>query len=200
MKKILLAGALLSLTGCYEQDPYDLKEVSGDTYLINKQTGSVALVKDARLIELRKLAVSTEKTLNLDSSMDQKVQINATAKQIEDRLFYSLELSNYVAPTPYGEAPKKPAASDLKWLTEALEENKYDRIILQFQDKDGFVLSDHTINLSEDYINIWDQSGEVKGLKYEDSISANPQLFSRVVKMTFVYAIQSLNNAPGSTN
>lgn len=200
MKKLILASALLGLSGCYEQDPYDLEEVSGETYLINKQTGSVALVKDTRLIDLQKLSMSTEKKLNIDSSIEQKLKVDVTAKQIEDRLFYKLELSNYVTPVPYDEPPKKPQSTNLEWLTEALKQNSYDRIILQFQDKDGFVLSEHTISLDDDYTNMWGQSGKVEGLQYTDSIGANPLLFSKVDKMTFLYAIQSLDNAPEVQN
>lgn len=200
MKKIVLASALLGLSGCYEQDPYDLKEVSGETYLINKQTGSVALVKDARLIALQKLSMSTEKKLNIDSSIEQKLKVNVTAKQIEDRLFYKLELSNYVIPAPYDGSPKKPRTNNLEWLTKGLKKNSYDRIILQFQDKDGFVLSEHTISLDDDYTNIWGQSGKIEGLQYTNSIRANPLLFSKVDKMRFLYAIQSLDNAPEGSN
>lgn len=200
MKNFVLASALLGLSGCYEQDPYDLEEVSGETYLINKQTGSVALVKDTKLIELQKLSMATEKKLNIDSAIEQKLQINIAAKQIEDRLFYKLELSKYVTSPPNGETPEKPPSLNLEWFTQALKKNSYDRIILQFQDNDGFVLSEHTIDLDEGFTNIWGRSGKVEGLQYTDSIRANPLLFSKVDKMTFLYAIQSLENAPEDTN
>jgi len=200
MKKLILASALLGLSGCYEQDSYDLEEVSGKTYLINKQTGSVALVKDTKLIELQKLSMSTEKKLNIDSSIEQKLKVDVIAKQIEDRLFYKMDLSNYVTPFTYDESPKKPQSTTVEWLTEALKKNSYDRIILQFQDKDGFVLSEHPISLDEDYTNIWGPSGKVVGLQYTGSIGANPLLFSKVEKMEFLYAIRSLDNAPTGNN
>lgn len=72
-KAILLASGLLALTGCYSQQaeqapPWELKELDGNVFLLNNQTGETFLGEQGYLIALKKVTQSDLQPKSLEAT------------------------------------------------------------------------------------------------------------------------------------
>ncbi|ENM5918170.1 hypothetical protein CW613_002292 [Vibrio mimicus] len=199
MKKLVWLGVALALAGCQpdsKNNIYDVKEVSNRTYLINQETGKLSLVSDGKVIELPTYKMPEGKMLEVSGSFSEKLQFKASTKQVENKIYYILDLEGYETQTKDSTGKVIRNRVDFNWVKPALEKNKYDYIKLQFLDKDGFKLDEKTINLSDTYTNVVDFAGDVTGLKYEGSFSVNPLVLSNTSSLQYVYRIIALSEAP----
>ena len=98
MKKLVWLGIALALAGCQPESNsniYDVKEVSNRTYLINQETGKLSLVSNGKVIELPTYKIPEGKMLKVSGSFSEKLQFKASVKQVEDKVYYILDLEGY---------------------------------------------------------------------------------------------------------
>lgn len=204
MKNLMLVGAAVTmLAGCQIEtkstNVYDIKEVNNRTYLIDQESGKLSLVSGERVIELPKYVLPSDKKLAVKGSFKNKIQFNATTKQIEDRVYFTVNLENYVQQIDKKDAVESIAqVDDIEWFKKALTKSKYDRINLQFLDADGFRLAEETVDLNKHYTQVVNSEGIVSGLRYDGSFKVNPIILSRTKTLSYTYKLPSLDTKPSS--
>ncbi len=197
MKKFVILFALLSLTGCQNETKiYDVKKVGSQTYLINQQSGELSIVVDGKVIMMSTYQLPRDKKLTLDGSFNDLLQFNVNTKQIVDRMYYQLNLKGFNEKTESEDGSTVDNVADFSWYIEAVKKHEYDRITLQFEDTDDFALSEYSISLAKDYTQIVNAKGDVTGFRYEGSYAINPLKLANVNKLSYVYRIAALKDAP----
>ncbi|AGH81186.1 hypothetical protein PCNPT3_06230 [Psychromonas sp. CNPT3] len=199
MKKFILLVAIIGLSGCQQAESnkvYDIKEVSNKTYLINHETGELSLVLKGKVLQLANYELPKTKLLEIDGNFLEKIQFDVSTKQIEDRVYYILNIEGYESKKKDSNGKLITEVSDFQWFKPALEKNKYDRIKIQFVDADGFNLKEHRIRLNNKYTNIVNHNDQVTGLRYEGSFNVNPLVLAKTKSLSYTYLINSLKSAP----
>lgn len=178
----ILIGGLFFLTSCdqaFQDRNYDLMEVGGETYLLDRDSGSVYVRQDGELVALVARepvdpAVLSEVQSFGPVSLSPRAGASVT---VEGRYKYADGTLRYIADV--GVSPGEDAAGSGKDVLA----KTYERIALNFLDQDGFRVATGEIDLQAASMSTATAAGgegDAPSFRYEGRVPLNPQEFSTI--------------------
>ena len=194
-RKIICIMALLLIIGCDFQKPsdnYSIQKIDKDICMINTKTGDVSIIDDGYVIQLPKITLNNNKIVSFDSSILNTLQVDFKAKMVNYEVSYIMHIGPFIEVIQKDNGKSEVKEKDFEWFVSSLKENKYDRITIDFLDKDGFTVYEHEIKIQDFDIRVVNDDGEVSQLRYKSKIHINPIQFQSVENVTYSYSISAL--------
>lgn len=178
--KIIVLTAITSvfLSACnnpLDNKGYELVEKNNETYLLNKESGQVHIVKNNSMYEIKKKNLPTNKINQIITTKGtlKHTKLDIKSKILDEFILYDMRVIY---------APEKNSNITFKeWKKEITKKELYNRISILFLDKDGFELKTKTIYLNELTVN------EPSAIAYEGKIKIDKYLASKIDSSHFYY-------------
>lgn len=206
MKKIAfyfsLGATTLVLGGCgldIGSKNYALSDISGNTYLMNNETGELSVIEKGFLIPLKKIDLDSSKLLEHDGLVGDKVNVLIKTKLIVNEVFYQVKLSpKKIISQDLSQGNSNVQSDNLDWFFENINKKDYtyNRVIINFHDKDGFTLDTHEVTLNEGFVRTVGEKNEALEANYTGSFSVNPYRMIKLDSISFTYSFSILENHP----
>ena len=173
------------LCGCSgNAENFQLVASEGRTYLLNKRTGELKIIVGQRLIELRGNEATDGATSSTKRWPSQKIpqlsdlEVNVSTKYRDGQLLYSATAAPFAGIV----------SSDLDRSSKKYWEESTSKLILEFQDADGFNVGIPIhLQLSKGSKHV-NQKGEPEALAWSGSQQIEGQSYTAITSMSIGWA------------
>ncbi|MFN4281415.1 MAG: hypothetical protein ACK4NA_02105 [Alphaproteobacteria bacterium] len=184
----LLTGCLEDLTG--RGDRYEIKDVKGDVYLLNKATGQTLVREGGRLLELKRYDESELAKLSRAKVLTVRpirgLEPTLTVKYRENALLFEFQIEGQVKTISQADL------IDPDWKKYWEKDGNF--LQLQFEDNDGFSVENRRFTLAGNYktpaTRLVDGTGkETEGYLYSGELPLSPEKYAAIVRGTLTWSL-----------
>ena len=201
--QLAAALACLSLGGCLDEltertGSYEIREVKGDVYLLNKKTGQTLVKSGDRLSELkrydetdlRRISARKNPTVRPVKGLDPYLKI----KYRDNAMQFEFELTGQplIKQDASGKFVESEELIDKDWKDYWGKEGNF--LVLKFEDSDGFGIASQHFALGGNYktasTQIVDSKDNVTGFRYVGQLAMTPERYADIVKGSLTYNLE----------